>query len=186
MRWLARLAAIPRDYARIGWWGLVSPRLSEAAPLVVQQAAVLSERGVLLTVRSDLRGWELPGGRAEAGEGDAEAVCREVREETGLRVAVERHVGDYRRSGFRPHLARVHLCRVLGGDLSPSAETPRVRWFPTDALPDTLFPWYRGPLSDALAERRAPVERCERQGLGWVMEAVAIDLRMRLGGDASD
>src|SRR5262245_34671301 len=131
-------AAVP-SYARIAWWGLLSPR-AERAPLVVHQAVILAEQGVLLAQRDDLRGWELPGGEALPGEGDEAALIREVREETGLEVEVLAHVGDYRRSGFRPHLARVYRCRARGGSLRASGETPAVAWFDPLALPRALFP----------------------------------------------
>ena len=61
-------------------------------------------------------------------------------------------VGEYRRSGFRPHLARVYRCRALGGQATPSIETPRVAWWDPARLPDTLFPWFRGPLRDRVRE----------------------------------
>jgi len=38
--------------------------------------------------------WSIPGGRVEAGESDVEAVRREVREETGLRVDVQAPAGS--------------------------------------------------------------------------------------------
>jgi 8-oxo-dGTP pyrophosphatase MutT (NUDIX family) len=180
-RWRSFAGLLP-VWARIGWWGLVTPRIAEREPLVVHQAVVCCGDEVLLTVRADLRGWELPGGSALPGEGDEQALRREVREETGLDVEVVQRVGDYVRSGFRPHTARVSLCRPLGGELRPSAETLRVRWFGRQALPDTLFPWYRAPLADALAGRSG-LERRETQGPAWVLEAMRIDLRMRLSGD---
>ena len=66
------LAKIPRTYLRTAWWGLLAPRLSESEPLVVAQAVVLRGDGkteeVLLSVRADVRGWELPGGNLEPGE----------------------------------------------------------------------------------------------------------------------
>ncbi|MEI7778276.1 MAG: NUDIX domain-containing protein [Actinomycetes bacterium] len=40
--------------------------------------------------------WSLPGGRVEIGEDDASAVVREVSEETGLRVHVEKLAGSVR------------------------------------------------------------------------------------------
>jgi ADP-ribose pyrophosphatase YjhB (NUDIX family) len=167
-------------YAKTAWWGLVEPRTRERQPLVVHQAVVLSDRGVLLSVRSDLRGWELPGGRAESGESGEEAIRREILEETGVEVVVDRLIGSYYRRGFRPHTARVYCCRATGGAPSPSSETPVVRWFPVDAIPDTLFPWYRGPLADALADRPEPVERHETWGAPEILAGMWIDLRMRL------
>ena len=174
-----RLATVVPQYARIAYWGLVAPRLGGRDTLVVPQAVVRSERGVLLAVRSDLRGWELPGGHAGPGESDEDALRREVLEETGLEVVVERRVGDYRRTGFAPHMARVFACRAVGGTLRPSAETPVVRWFDPGAIPSTLFPWYRGPLADALAEHAEPVIRNEHQGLRSILAGMLIDLRMR-------
>ena len=117
------LSGLFRVYARTAWWGLVSPRVSETEPLRVHQAVVLREGSVLLAVRSDIRGWELPGGNSDPGETGEETLRREVLEETGIEVEVERRVGDYTRAGFRPHTARVWLCRPVGGGLRPSAET---------------------------------------------------------------
>ena len=178
---LARLLAAGPAWARIAAAGL-SP-LAARRPLVVQQAVVLSERGVLLALRADLRGWELPGGNAHPGEADQDALRREVREETGLEVEVLAPVGDYVRSGFLPHVARVWRCRRVAGEPRPSAETPRVEWFDPLAPPDTLFPWYREPLADALAARPEPVLRRERLGLAAIWAGMRIDLRMRLSGD---
>jgi 8-oxo-dGTP diphosphatase len=56
--------------------------------------AAVIRRGdaILVTRRPDLPGrpgqWEFPGGKVEAGEGDAEALAREIREELGCDVAV--------------------------------------------------------------------------------------------------
>ena len=173
--------ALP-SYLRIAWWGLAAPRLTEREPLVVHQAVVLGEAGVLLAERAELRGWELPGGEARAGESGEEAVAREVLEETGVVVRVERCVAEYARTGFRPHRACIYRCRAVGGAPRPSSETPRVAWFDRAALPDTLFPWCRGPLADALAPATAPLQRSEHQGVTAVLAALAIDLRTRLRG----
>src|SRR5262249_38142304 len=86
-----RLAAALLCYSRLAWWGLVAPR-RERAPLVVYQAAIVGEQGVVLAMRSELCGWELPGGRALPGEMGEAAVRREVLEETGISVEVLAHV----------------------------------------------------------------------------------------------
>ena len=66
-------------------------------------AVVHDARGRLLLVQ---RGhapsaglWSVPGGRVEAGETEAEAVVREIAEETGLRVRPERVLGRVRIDG---------------------------------------------------------------------------------------
>lgn len=181
---LGRLARVLPDYAAHVWYGFVGSRVgARREPLQVVQGVVLSEERVLLTVRCDLRGWELPGGHGARGEAPEATLVREVLEETGLDVEVQDLVGEYHRTGFLPHVARVYRCRVRGGALRPSRETPLVRWWDLDALPDTLFPWFRGPLDDALAERPEPVKRSEHQGLGAIWAGLRIDLRMRASGD---
>jgi 8-oxo-dGTP diphosphatase len=69
----------------------------------VVAAVVRRGDAILVTRRADLPGrpgqWEFPGGKVEAGEGDAEALAREIREELGCDVAVGplllRHVHRY-------------------------------------------------------------------------------------------
>ena len=118
-------------------------------------AVVRDDRGRLLLV---LRGhepaagtWSLPGGRVEAGESDAEALRREVREETGLEVEVGALVGQVERSV--PGAAYdIHdfACRVVGGTLAAGTDAADARWCHVDelmALPcspglvDTLMGW---------------------------------------------
>ena len=171
-RWPLLLRA-PLDWLEVAGWGL-SGDAPQARRLV--QGVVTSEAGVLLALRRELRGFELPGGRAEAGEDERVTLVREIREETGLVVEPIERVGEYRRSGFASHTARVFRCRVRGGTLRPSADTPDVAWFSADALPDTLFPWFRGPLLDALGAAPRPVERDERLGLAAVAAGLRIDL----------
>ena len=180
-----RLGGLLTSYTRIAWWGLFSPRSVAREPLWVHQGVVLGERGILLGVRRDLRGWELPGGAALAGEPGEHAVQREVLEETGLRVVVERRVGDYVRTGFGPYTARVYACRCEGGALRASEETLALDWFDPQRLPDTLFPWYRAPIADALAAGAEPVVRREHQGVAAVLAGMRIDLRMRFARDSN-
>ncbi len=174
----APLLAAPADWLRVAGWVLLGSRMRRG-PLRVHQAVVLGPEGVLLAVRRELRGWELPGGEARPGESGVEAVRREVREETGVEVDVERHVADYERTGFLPHIASIYRCRYRAGTLRTSDETPDAAWFDPKAPPETLFPWFRQPLRDGLE----PVgdTRVRREHLGWraVLEGMRIDLSMR-------
>jgi 8-oxo-dGTP diphosphatase len=183
---LRRLLALGPDWVRTAWWGL---RARGRAPVAVVQGAVLrGEAGrceLLLALRPDVRGWELPGGHLEAGEGPEQALAREIREETGLHVEVAEPIGVYRRTGFLPHTATVYRCVVRGGESAPGPEAVRVVWWPTQCLPATLLPWFEVPVADVLAHRAGapPVSRVERNGLERILRAAAVDLRMRLSGD---
>jgi ADP-ribose pyrophosphatase YjhB (NUDIX family) len=180
-----RLLAAAPAYAHVLYEALAPRALGGAGRPRVVQAVVRGPRGVLLCTRRELQGWELPGGEVRCGERDEDALAREVREETGLDVAVERLVGVYERRGFRAHEARVFACRVAGGAPRPSRETPAVAWFDERRLPRAIFPWFRGPLVDALAGHGEPVHRVERQGVAAIAAGARIDLRSRwLGLDA--
>jgi ADP-ribose pyrophosphatase YjhB (NUDIX family) len=59
----------------------------------VGAVCLLERDGSLLMLRQPHRkGWSLPGGLLSRGENAAEAVAREVHEETGLRIQVGRPV----------------------------------------------------------------------------------------------
>ncbi len=104
-------------------------------------AVILSENRekVLLTRRADNGQWCLPGGGAEPGESAAEACEREVWEETGLKVRVERLVGVYSdpnylieyEDGNRIQVVAINFeASILGGEIGLSDETTAINYFP--------------------------------------------------------
>lgn len=74
--------------------------------------------------------WSLPGGRVEAGESDAEAVAREVREETGLRVRTGALVGRVERPGPAGVTYEIfdYAATVAGGRLRAGTDAADARW----------------------------------------------------------
>ena len=112
-------------------------------------AAIFDEQGrILLTKRSDNGQWCLPGGAVEPGESVAEACVREVFEETGLRVRVQRLVGVYSHpdmlivypDGKKIQVVALHFeVKVSGGEAGLSNETSAFGYFTREELEGLEF-----------------------------------------------
>lgn len=94
------------------------------------------------------RRWALPGGWIRKGEAPEEAARREIREELGVEVAVERLLAHEQNRG-RDDFA--WLCRMLVPDapMRLSFEVLNARWFPRDEIPATLIPFHRNAIGIA-------------------------------------
>jgi ADP-ribose pyrophosphatase YjhB (NUDIX family) len=96
--------------------------VSQLRPEVAVGAIVFDEAGrILLVERGRPPGvglWTVPGGRVERGEKLAEAVAREVREETGLEIEVGELAAVVERMGDDHHFVILdYIARVTGGAL---------------------------------------------------------------------
>jgi ADP-ribose pyrophosphatase YjhB (NUDIX family) len=134
----------------------------KANALVPGASAIVAdnEGRILLQRRSDNGRWALPGGVMDIGESIAEAIAREVQEETGLTVEPERIVGVYTDPGHvfayddgevRQQFSICFACRMVGGEVRPSTESTEVRFFPAadiDAL--NMHPSIRLRIEDYL------------------------------------
>jgi ADP-ribose pyrophosphatase YjhB (NUDIX family) len=96
--------------------------------------------------------WSIPGGRIEPGETDAEALVREMIEETGLTVEVGRLIGRVRRPGLSGAVVEIrdYAATVTGGTLRPGDDAADARWVAaaelesldiTEGLIDALTGW---------------------------------------------
>jgi 8-oxo-dGTP diphosphatase len=80
--------------------------------------------------------WSIPGGRIEPGETDAEAVVREVREETGLEVACGQLLGSVERPGHAGDIIEIrdYFAVFVSGELAAGDDAADARWFAPDQL----------------------------------------------------
>lgn len=126
------LLSIPEEAVRARLWN----EMGYITPKVGADAAIFNEQGeILLMERADSGAWCLPCGWVEPNERPIDTIVREAREETGLEVAVGPLVGVFTRmpsGAYGPHtmIAIVHLCRVIGGDLTLSHEGTDLRYWP--------------------------------------------------------
>jgi 8-oxo-dGTP diphosphatase len=123
-------------------------------------AVVFNEHGEILLQRAKDDGqWYLIGGSIDPGEEPADAVVREVWEETGVRVIPDRIVGVYGGQDFIIRysngdqvavLSVTFACRAVGGEPQVNDdESLEVRYFAPDSLPE-LEPRHRLRIEDAL------------------------------------
>jgi len=102
---------------------------------------ILNEKGkVLLTQRKEegtlpLK-WEFPGGKIKEGEGPEECLIREIQEELGLEVIVERPFHGVNHSYQEGNVLLIaYLCKYAEGDVRLNAHRD-YRWVAPEELED--------------------------------------------------
>jgi 8-oxo-dGTP pyrophosphatase MutT (NUDIX family) len=109
----------------------------------------LDRTQILLVERRDVPVWVLPGGGIDANESSENAIIREILEETGFTVKVERLVGLYIPINRLSKLTHLYECAILKGSPTPSTETRRVQFFYLSHLPKRIPPPFREWIEDA-------------------------------------
>jgi ADP-ribose pyrophosphatase YjhB (NUDIX family) len=107
-------------------------------------AGVVAELdGRILLVRRNhepmLGRWSFPSGFVDAGEVVPEAAAREVLEEAGVEVHIDRLLGVYSRTG-EPVVFIAYAGSVVAGTPAPGDEAFEVGLFAPEELPDLAFP----------------------------------------------
>lgn len=107
---------------------------------------------VLLIKRRDVNIWALPGGGVDPGERPEKAIIREILEETGLTVKIQRQVALYTPINLLSNLSYLYECRVIQGELTLGNETKEIGFFDKNQLPSPVFFLHRDWIKDALQQ----------------------------------
>ncbi|MBA2367978.1 MAG: NUDIX hydrolase [Candidatus Protochlamydia sp.] len=110
-----------------------------------------TNKKVLLVKRKDVPIWVLPGGGIEKNESPLMAVKREIMEETGLFVSIERQCAEYTPINRLAALTHVFICKVENGILQFSEESSDIGFFSLDQLPSCLFFLHQIWIEEALS-----------------------------------
>jgi 8-oxo-dGTP diphosphatase len=116
-------------------------------------AVIMDSEGRVLLVKHNYGkyNWELPGGLSEQNESAENTAKREVLEETGLEVSVERLTGVYYEAVHDMHHF-VFTCK-LGGNQPPQPDEKEVtycKYWAIDHLPKPISDFTIARIQDAL------------------------------------
>lgn len=113
-----------------------------ATPKIDMRGAVIRDGKILLVQERADGCWTLPGGWGDVGETPSAMVRREVREESGFDVRVDKLIAVYdanrvpgTRMEFYHAYKLIFLCSMVGGEARPSNETSAVDFFDREHLP---------------------------------------------------
>ena len=119
------------------WIQIVLSRFIRPLFQVFAAAVIFNNDNEILLVKSTYQRfhpWGLPGGSLDYGESAEDAALREVWEETGFQVEIERLLLV---KTWRPDcLGLYYLCRIIGGEFRPTDEVSEFGYFSLEYLPD--------------------------------------------------
>lgn len=113
-------------------------------------ALVTNEIGEVLLIRSPNRGWKYPGGMVEPGESLGRVLCREIKEETGVDVAIKSFAGICK--NIQRDVVNIDfICEYIDGEIKTSEESLEVKWVSReDARNMVTFPLTKKRLENML------------------------------------
>jgi 8-oxo-dGTP diphosphatase len=132
-------------------------RLVNTRFMVGAVALILDEHGDIVLFHHTYRvkyPWGLPGGWLKRGEQPAQALEREIAEESELKVRVMQPIAALS-EGSAPMVELIFAAEILSGQFKPSDEVDRMESFAPDKLPENMTHRHAKVIQNYLAEQGA-------------------------------
>lgn len=116
-----------------------------ATPKLDVRAVIVIEDKMLFVKEADDQKWALPGGWVEVGETPAQCIVKEVKEECGIDVCVEKLIGVYDKdlhqeveTSLFQVISLFFVCKPLSSNpnWNTNYETEEIKLFSKDQLPE--------------------------------------------------
>jgi len=122
------------------WVHILAARIVRSKFRVAVAAMIFDEQGRVLLFKHTYRKfeWGIPAGNLEYGEQPEKAAVREILEETGMQIRVQKLLlADS--SKYDHHVSLIYLCKIIAGEFKESLEISEMKYFDVDDLPPMLF-----------------------------------------------
>lgn len=134
---MSAISQLPTEQVK----GLFCNEIGYQTPKIDTRAAIFKDNKILL-VHENNGTWALPGGWCDVNVSVAENTIKEVKEESGLDVIVEKVIAVQDRAKHNLPLYAYGVCKifmlciVVGGNFEPNIETLGFDYFAEDNLPN--------------------------------------------------
>lgn len=119
---------------------VLKPTSAYATPLMDVCAWIVEDEKICLVRGQGEDSWALPGGFGEVGYSPTENILKEIEEETGFKVKVERLLAVFDTNRFqlqsKQYTKFVFGCKLLDGQFQENQEIADLQFFAIDQLPN--------------------------------------------------